>query len=96
MLVAVVVVALLAGREVDSEAAEPLVRPDPVTGPFQGLGVWVDIYDHEVWDDPAAAAETIAAGGARTLYLQTSNADRPGPFVFRGRDGRAAGSRSRP
>jgi hypothetical protein len=82
VLVGVVVVALLAGREVDSEAAEPLVRPDPMTGPFQGLGVWVDIYDHEVWGDPVAAAETIAARGARTLYLQTSNADRPGPFVF--------------
>lgn len=80
-LVAVTAIALTLGREVGSEAAEPIVRPDPVTGPFEGLGVWVDIYDLEVWNDPAAAAETIAARGARTLYLQTSNADRPGPFV---------------
>ena len=73
----------LAGREVDSEAAEPLVRPNPVTGPFEGLGVWVDIYDARHGTTRSAAVETMAANGVRTLYLQSSNADRIGPFVYR-------------
>ena len=81
-LIAVGVVAALAGRDVPSEAAEPLVRSNPVTGPFEGLGVWVDIYDREAWADPVAAVETMVANGASTLYLQSSNADRIGPFVF--------------
>jgi hypothetical protein len=76
-------VSFLAGRDVGSEAAEPLVRPNPATGPFEGLGVWVDIYDHEAWRDPAGAVETMAANGVRTVFLQSSNADRIGPFVYR-------------
>ena len=79
---AVAMVAAIAGRDVASEATEPLVRPNPATGPFEGLGVWVDIYDAEAWADPAAAVDTMVANGATTLYLQTSNSDRPGPFVF--------------
>ena len=87
-IVAVVALALagavsfLAGRGADSEAAEPLVRPNPVTGPFEGLGVWVDIYDAEAWNDPVGAVETMAGNGARTVFLQSSNADRTGPFVY--------------
>jgi hypothetical protein len=76
-------VSFLAGGDVGSDAAEPLVRPNPVTGPFEGLGVWVDIYDHEAWNDPVGAVETMAANGVRTVYLQSSNADRIGPFVYR-------------
>ncbi|HET9310319.1 MAG TPA: hypothetical protein VFP41_03745 [Actinomycetota bacterium] len=77
----VATIAVIAGRDTGSEAAEPLVRPDPVTGPFEGLGVWVDIYDEEAWSDPAGTIETMVANGARTLYLQSSNADRAGSFV---------------
>jgi len=77
----VATIAVIAGRDTGSGAAEPLVRPDPATGPFEGLGVWVDIYDEEAWSDPAGAVETMVANGARTLYLQSSNADRPGAFV---------------
>ena len=76
-------VSFLAARETAPEAAEPLVRPNPVTDPFEGLGVWVDIYDAEAWNDPAGAVETMVANGVRTVYLQSSNADRIGPFVFR-------------
>jgi hypothetical protein len=76
-------VTFLAGRGVDSEAAEPLVRPNPATAPFEGLGVWIDIYDVEAWNDPVGAVETMAANGVRTLYLQSSNADRTMPFVYR-------------
>ena len=44
--------------------------------------MWVDIYDEEAWADPAAAAADMGARGVRTLFLQTSNADRAGSFVF--------------
>jgi hypothetical protein len=78
----VATIAVVASRESASEADEPLVRPNPAIGPFEGLGVWVDIHDDEAWEDPAGAVETMAANGVRTLYLQTSNGDRSVPFVF--------------
>ena len=76
-------VSFLAARETGPEAAQPLVRPNPVTDPFEGLGVWVDIYDAEAWNDPVGAVEAMVANGVRTVYLQSSNADRIGPFVYR-------------
>lgn len=79
----VAVIALLAGRDEASKASQPLVRANPVTGPFEGLGVWVDIYDEQAWNDPVGAIDTMVANGATTLYLQSSNADRIGPFVYR-------------
>lgn len=79
----VAAIALVAGRDVGSEAAEPLLRPNPATGPFEGLGVWVDIHDDEAWADPVGALDTMASNGARTLFLQTSNGDRSVPFVYR-------------
>ena len=78
----VTAIALRAGGEASSELAEPLVRTDPVTEPFEGLGVWVDIHDDESWSDPIRALDTMVANGATTLYLQTSNGDRNVPFVF--------------
>ncbi len=57
------------------------LRPNPVIGPFQGLGVWVDLYDAAAWSDPAAAVADMAAHGVRTLYLQTSNFQRPTAIV---------------
>jgi hypothetical protein len=79
----VATIALVAARNDGSRADEPLVRPDPATGPFRGAGVWVDIYDEEAWNDPAGAVETMAANGVRTLFLQSSNADRDEAFVHR-------------
>jgi hypothetical protein len=76
-------VSFLAARETDPGTAEPLVRPNPVTDPFEGLGVWVDIYDAAAWNDPVDAVDTMVANGVRTVYLQSSNADRIGPFVYR-------------
>ncbi len=40
---------------------------------YRGLGTWVDIYDAALWDDPAAAVQTMQAHGIRTIYLQSSN-----------------------
>lgn len=60
------------------------IRRNPVIGPFQGLGVWVDLYDTSAWAHPAAAVADMAAHGVRTLYLETSNFNRSVPFVDRG------------
>ncbi len=78
----VAAIAAIVGRDGASEATEPLVRANPATGPFEGLGIWVDIYDAEAWEDPVTAVDTMVSNGVTTLYLQTSNSDRPGPFVF--------------
>ena len=76
-------IAFVAGRDIGSEAAAPPVRPNPATGPFEGLGVWVDIHDDEAWAEPVAAVDTMVSSGAGTLFLQTSNGDRSVPFVYR-------------
>lgn len=67
------------GREPGSSA--PTLRQHPNIAPFQGMGVWLDIYDDAAWADPAAAVTGMAANGVRTLYLETSNFHRPFPFV---------------
>jgi hypothetical protein len=58
--------------------------PPPRTGgdlsSYEGLGVWIDIYDSS-WSDPVAAVKEMAAHDVRTLYLETSNFDRPVSFV---------------
>jgi len=51
-----------AGRD---QIALPRVRPNPNIGPFQGMGVWVDLYDNWAWKHPAAAVADMAAHGAR-------------------------------
>jgi hypothetical protein len=67
------------GRE--PGAAAPALRRHPNIEPFQGMGVWVDIYDDAAWADPAGAVNDMAAHGVQTLYLETSNFHRPFPFV---------------
>jgi hypothetical protein len=60
--------------------------PPPRTGgdisSFQGMGTWIDIYDSS-WRRPRAAVADMAARGVRTLYLETSNFNRPSPFVYK-------------
>ena len=77
-LIAAVIAALVTPGGDDGAGAQQLVRAEPVTEPFEGLGVWVDIYDEPAWAAPADAVADMADHGVRTLYLQTSNADRPG------------------
>jgi hypothetical protein len=84
LLTAVIALAFLVPRGAGDAATGPLVRAHPATGPFEGLGVWVDVYDHEAWADPPAAVADMASHGVHTLYLQTSNADRSTSFVFPG------------
>jgi hypothetical protein len=83
-LIAAVMAALLAPSGDDGAGAQQLVRADPHTAPFEGLGMWIDIYDEPAWAAPGTAVKDMAANGVRTLFLQTSNADRPGSFVFPG------------
>ena len=84
LLSAVVIAASRGSAEPSPVAASPTpipIRANPVIGPFQGLGVWVDIYDSSAWAHPAAAVNDMAAHQVRTLYLETSNYNRPSPFV---------------
>jgi hypothetical protein len=82
VLAGILVLALVIPRGPGDAAQGPLVRANPNLEPFRGLGVWVDIYDERAWADPSAAVADMAAHGVRTLFLQTSNADRAGSFVF--------------
>jgi hypothetical protein len=68
------------------DAPSSVIRLDPPgapgsTAPYEGLGTWIDIYDTEVWERPVHAVQSMAAHGIRTIYLQTSNFNRNGPFV---------------
>lgn len=71
------------------EPARGTVAPIPTPArvrddePYRGLGTWIDIYDHEVWQHPARSVRSMAAHGIRTIYLQTSNYNRTQPFVHR-------------
>jgi hypothetical protein len=82
MLVGAVIAALVSPGDERTAERSRVVRVRPVTDPFEGLGTWIDIYDAPAWADPRAAVADMAASGVQTLYLQTSNADRPGSFVF--------------
>ena len=54
---------------------------DPSRVLIEGMGVWVDLYDDAAWKHPATAVADMAAHGVRTLYLETSNFNRPFPFA---------------
>lgn len=57
---------------------EPIApRADRAVAPFEGLGTWIDVYDHSSWKDPSATVTSMKADGVQTLYLQTSNYSRP-------------------
>ncbi|MGH2597279.1 MAG: hypothetical protein ACRDH7_15150 [Actinomycetota bacterium] len=79
--VAIIVLSALSVADGREQIDVPRVRPNPNIGPFQGMGVWIDLYDDWAWKHPATAVADIAAHGARTLYLETSNFNRPFPFA---------------
>lgn len=56
--------------------------PAPNLEAYQGLGAWVDIYNPKLYRQPNRVADDLAAHGVRTLYLQTTNYRRRGPFQF--------------
>lgn len=40
---------------------------------FEGLGVWIDIYDPWAFDDPVATVMRAKRHGVQTLFVETSN-----------------------
>jgi hypothetical protein len=44
--------------------------------PFRGTGAWVSLFTNE-WKNPVAAAQSMAANGVRTLYLETGRSNTP-------------------
>ena len=68
-------------RGSSTEGATPGRGAPGSTAPYEGLGTWIDIYDTEVWERPVHAVQSMATHGIRTIYLQTSNFNRNGPFV---------------
>ena len=40
---------------------------------YDGLGTWLDIYDHAYWRHPGQTMRSIAAHGVKTLFLETGN-----------------------
>jgi hypothetical protein len=48
---------------------------------YAGLGTWLDLYATATWADPEGAVSTIAAHGARTLFLETGNYRQPVDLV---------------
>jgi hypothetical protein len=41
--------------------------------PYRGVATWVDLYDPALWVSPERTVAAMAADGARTLFLETSN-----------------------
>ena len=70
-----------------SRPLEPGLRAGGDISAFQGMGTWIDVYDSS-WRRPRAAAADMAAREVRTLFLQTSNFNRPSPFVYKDRTAR--------
>ncbi len=88
-LAAVLIVGLVATNRGNGQIAPPASDPGPARirsggdlSAYQGLGVWIDIYDTS-WAAPRLAVQAMAARGVKTLYLETSNFNRPHPFVYR-------------
>jgi hypothetical protein len=85
ILLAVLSVAVAA---VPTGTAHQQNDPGPSLEAYQGLGAWLDIYNARLWRKPEPVLDDLAARGVRTLYLQTTNYRRRGPFYFPGAMGR--------
>jgi hypothetical protein len=70
---------LLAGLTLLTNLAMAAARPQEsaaIRAPlvaYRGLGTWVDMYDQQAWNDPAAAVADMASHGVRTLFIETAN-----------------------
>jgi hypothetical protein len=49
----------------------------PKLDPYQGAGTWIDIYDPRILADPYRAVDVAAAGGVRTIFVETANYRNP-------------------
>jgi hypothetical protein len=71
-VVAVLAVVVAMGAQAASAHAETVDR----SAPFRGTGAWVSLFTNE-WSNPEAAAQSLAAHGVRTLYLETGRSNTP-------------------
>lgn len=56
--------------------------PGPSLEEYRGLGAWLDIYNARLYQQPEPVMDDLVARGVRTLFLQTTNYRRRGPFQF--------------
>lgn len=56
--------------------------PAPDLDAYRGLGAWLDIYNANLYRRPEPVLDDLVARGVRTLFLQTTNYRRRGPFQF--------------
>ena len=49
---------------------------------YEGLGSWVDLYNHGPWRNPSWTVRRMAGRGVRTIYLQTATYGSPAPVVY--------------
>jgi hypothetical protein len=54
-------------------AARPQARHEADTTVYAGLGSWLDIFAGSPWSHPESSVSGLAAHGAGTLYIETSN-----------------------
>lgn len=68
-----------AALDAANQAATPATPPAEAASTglsiraYNGLGIWVDIYDDPALNNPKAAVADMAKHGVRTLYLETGN-----------------------
>ena len=54
----------------------------PELAAYEGLGSWVDLFDHSPWRNPSWTVRKMDARGVRTIYLQTATYGSPAPVVY--------------
>src|SRR5438874_13396204 len=74
-------IAILAAVLLAVVAPSAAAQPRADTSVYEGLGSWVDIFAGPVWTHPDATVSSLAAHGAGTLYLQTSNYSQPAALM---------------
>ena len=67
---------------VSAQAPSPVATPSPAPAapdltPFDGLGVWIDIYDAWAFANPVAMVKRAKSHDVQTVFVETSNYSRP-------------------
>ena len=53
------------------------VKPKRDISAYRGVGTWLDMYDEQPYKRPRLVVADIASHGVETIYMQTSNYNRP-------------------
>jgi hypothetical protein len=65
--------ALVAAAVLGLTAAAPAAGQGNASSTYDGLGAWIDIYDHRPWQRPELTVRALARRGVGTVFVQTSN-----------------------